>query len=71
MVILDLEKHYSKVEKMTSSQVADYIEYQIQDIDININTDIIEEDLNPSNLFKSKDNIPESFLIVLLKKLSF
>ena len=44
--ILDLEKHYAKVEKMTSSQVADYIEYQIQDIDININTDLIEEDLN-------------------------
>ena len=39
--ILDLEKHYAKVEKMTSSQVADYIEYQIQDIDININTDLI------------------------------
>ena len=38
--ILDLEKHYKKVEKMNSGQVADYIEYQINDIDININTDL-------------------------------
>ena len=44
--ILDLEKHYKKVEKMNSSQVADYIEYQINDIDININTDLVVENLN-------------------------
>lgn len=44
--ILDLEKHYKKVEKMNSGQVADYIEYQINDIDININTDLVVENLN-------------------------
>ena len=44
--ILDLEKHYKKVEKMNSNQVADYIEYQINDIDININTDLVVENLN-------------------------
>ena len=44
--ILDLEKHYKKVEKMNSCQVADYIEYQINDIDININTDLVVENLN-------------------------
>ena len=44
--ILDLEKHYKKVEKMNSSQVADYIEYQINDIDININTDLVVENLD-------------------------
>ena len=44
--ILDVEKHWNKIVQMTSGQVADYIEYQINDIDININADLIVEDLN-------------------------
>ena len=47
--ILDLEIHWTKVNKMTSSQIADYIDYLRNDVDININTDLIIEDLNFSD----------------------
>ena len=44
--ILDVEKHWNKIIQMTSGQVADYIEYQINDIDINTSSDIVFEDLS-------------------------
>lgn len=44
--ILDIEKHWDKILKMRSNQVVDYIEYQINDIDISIGSDLIVEDLN-------------------------
>lgn len=44
--ILDLDQHFDKVVRMKASQVVDYIEYQISDIDIDVNTDIVFEDLN-------------------------
>ena len=44
--ILDLDKHWDKINQMTSGQVADYIEYQINDIDISVGSDLIVEDLN-------------------------
>ena len=44
--ILDIDKHEDKIKQMNSSQVVDYIEYMLNDIDIHINTDIIFEDLN-------------------------
>lgn len=44
--ILDIEKHWDKILKMKSNQVLEYIEYQINDIDIDISTDIVFEDLN-------------------------
>ena len=44
--ILDVEKHWNKIVQMTSGQVADYIEYQINDIDINTSSDIVFEDLS-------------------------
>lgn len=44
--ILDLEVHWDKLVKMTSQNVVDYIEYQINDIDISVGTDLIVEDLN-------------------------
>lgn len=44
--ILDIEVHWDKLIKMTSSQVVDYMEYQLSDIDINVNTDIQFEDLD-------------------------
>ena len=44
--ILDIEKHWNKIVQMTSNQVADYIEYQINDIDINTSSDIVFEDLS-------------------------
>lgn len=44
--ILDIDVHWTKLNKMTSSQVADYLEYQINDIDISINSDVVVEDLN-------------------------
>ena len=44
--ILDLEKHWDKINKITSQQVIDYIEYQLNDIDINVGGEITKEDLN-------------------------
>lgn len=44
--ILDLDKHWDKILKMKSNQVSDYIEYQINDVDINTNSDIIFEKLS-------------------------
>lgn len=44
--ILDIDKHWNKIVQMTSGQVADYIEYQINDIDINTSSDIVFEDLS-------------------------
>lgn len=44
--ILDIQLHWDKLLKMNCSQVADYIEYQINDIDIDVSTDIEFEDLN-------------------------
>ncbi|GCD11710.1 hypothetical protein [Clostridium tagluense] len=44
--ILDIDLHWDKILKMNSSQIVDYIEYQISDIDINICTDIEFEDLD-------------------------
>lgn len=47
--ILDYEKHWDKIDKMSASQVVDYIEYHISDIDINITSDIVFENLNLTN----------------------
>lgn len=44
--ILDIEKHWDKLLKMKSNQVIDYIEYQINDIDLNIASDIEMESLD-------------------------
>lgn len=44
--ILNIDKHWEKLLKMKSSQVVDYIEYQINDIDLEISSDIVFEDLN-------------------------
>lgn len=44
--ILDITKHWDKLSKMKSSQVLDYMEYQINDTDINICTDIVFETLD-------------------------
>ena len=44
--VLDLEKHWNKILQMKSSQVVDYMEYQITNEDININTDITFEKLD-------------------------
>lgn len=44
--IFDIDKHWDKILKMKSNQVLEYIEYQINDIDINISTDIVFENLN-------------------------
>lgn len=44
--ILDLTKHWDKILKMKSNQVLEYIEYQINDIDLNTSSDIVFEDLS-------------------------
>lgn len=44
--ILDIEKHWNKLLQMTSSQVVDYIEYQISDIDISVCSDLEFEKLS-------------------------
>ena len=44
--ILDLEKLWDKVSLMTSVQIIDFIEYQLNDNDIEISGDIIEENLD-------------------------
>lgn len=44
--ILDIEKHESKLLQMNSTQVVDYIEYLVNDVDLHINTDIVFEDLD-------------------------
>ena len=44
--ILDIEKHWDKILMMKSGQVADYIEYQINNIDISTSSDMVFEDLS-------------------------
>ncbi len=44
--VLDLEKHWDKINQMKSSQVVEYMEYQLTNEDININTDIVFESLD-------------------------
>lgn len=44
--ILDIDLHWNKLISMTSSQVCDYLEYQIQDVDINVASDIKFETLS-------------------------
>lgn len=44
--ILDLDKLWGKVSLMTSSQIVDFIEYQINDNDIEVTSDIQEETLD-------------------------
>lgn len=44
--ILDVEQHWDKIMKMNSGQVSDYIEYLVNDIDIDVCTDIDFENLN-------------------------
>lgn len=44
--IFDIEKHWDKIVKMKSGQVVDYIEYQINDIDIDICSDLEFESLD-------------------------
>jgi hypothetical protein len=44
--ILDIDLHWEKLLKMNTSQVVDYMEYQLNDIDINVNTDIVIETLD-------------------------
>ena len=38
--ILNVEKHWDKLLKMNSGQVADYMEYQINDVDIKVTSDL-------------------------------
>lgn len=44
--ILDLDKHFDKILMMKASQLADYIEYQVSDVDIDVNSDIEFEGLS-------------------------
>ena len=48
--VLDLEKHWDKINQMKSSQVVEYMEYQLTNEDININTDIVFEKLDITDL---------------------
>ncbi|HDK7194907.1 TPA: hypothetical protein PTV74_003214 [Clostridium botulinum] len=44
--ILNIVKHWDKLNKMTSSQLVDYIEYQTNDVDIKVANDIEFETLD-------------------------
>lgn len=47
--ILNVEKHWDKLLKMNSGQVADYMEYQINDVDIKVTSDLNFEKMDLSN----------------------
>lgn len=63
--ILDIAKHWDKLNKMTSSQLVDYIEYQTNDVDIKISSDIEFETLDLTdkeiNNIKSGANMGVNF----------
>ena len=44
--ILDIEQHWDKILKMKSGQIPDYIEYLLNDVDINVSTDLVFEKFN-------------------------
>lgn len=44
--ILDIEKHWDKLLQMTSGQVVDYLDFQVNDNDIQVSTDIEFETLD-------------------------
>lgn len=44
--ILDVDKHWDKLLKMKSSQVVDYIDYLMNDVDLSISSDVIFERLD-------------------------